>query len=366
MASGQLVNLDVSRDGGVTWSSIATSVANATATTGTFDWVVTGPATSTARVRVSWASDTAANDASNVNFSIVTPSIAVTAPNTAVTWRAGNTQTLRFTHNLGTGQPVAFDVSRDGGSTWTPIISLTTTTSNAVTYAWVVSGPPTPLARIRARWTSDPGVFDVSDVNFAIISRITVTAPNTAVTWGAGSTRQVTWTHNLGLAETVNIDVSPDGGATWVNVAAGVPNATATSGSFAALMPGSVTTQALLRVSQTTDPTSFDTSDVQFTLAAPVITVTAPNTNVNWPIGSTRSISWSHNLGTGEAVEVALSRDNGATWAPLTSAVANTGNTTGTFSWVVTGPATTTGRVRVTWMRNGAVQDVSNVAFRIQ
>ena len=49
-------------------------------------------------------------------------------------------------------------------------------------------------------------------MNFAIIDRITITAPNTAVTWTIGSTRSITWTHNLGAAAAVDIDVSRDGG----------------------------------------------------------------------------------------------------------------------------------------------------------
>lgn len=193
-----------------------------------------------------------------------------------------------------------------------------------------------------------------------------MTAPNTAVTWGTGSTRTVAWTHNLETAETVDVAFSPDAGATWVAVAAGIVNATATTGSWTGSMPAIPTTQGLVRVSQSSDPVSVDVSDVLFTLNAPVITVTAPNTNVNWTVGSNRSVNWTHNLGTGESVQIELSRDGGTTWTPLATDHANSGNTSGTLSWVVTGPATTAARVRVTWTRNGSVQDVSNLNFRIQ
>jgi hypothetical protein len=105
---------------------------------------------------------------------------------------------------------------------------------------------------------------------------------------------------------------------------------------------------------------------VPFALAAAAITVTAPNTNVNWPIGSNRNITWTHNLGTAEAVDIEVSRDGGTTWTSIASAVTNSGNTSGTFTWTVTGPPTTAGRIRVTWARDGAVSDISNVNFRIQ
>ena len=316
-------------------------------------------------MRVAWI-DGSTSDVSNTAFSIVAPAITVTTPNTAVSWQAGTSRTLRALHNLGTGQPIAFEVSRDNGTTWSPIGTVTTTSATSVTLAWVVTGPPTSQARIQARSVSTPAVFDVSDVNFTIAPRVTVTAPNTAVTWGAGSTRTVTWTHNLGTGELVNIDVSVDNGATWSSLASGVASATATTGSRAVRMPATVTTQALIRVSPVSYPADGDVSNVPFTLAAPTVTVTAPNTNVNWSIASARSINWSHNLGTLASVIVEISRDGGSTWTTLASSVTNSGNASGTFSWTVTGPATTTARIRVTWTANGSVQDVSNVNFRIQ
>jgi hypothetical protein len=267
---------------------------------------------------------------------------------------------------MGVGQTANIDVSRDGGATWGPVTTFTTTSATSGTYPWVVSGPPTKQARIRVSWTVDPSVTDISDVNFTILPRVTVTAPNTAVTWGAGSTRNITWTHNLGTGGTVNIDFSPDNGATWSPVAVGVASATATTGTYTGPMPTTETTQGLIRVSPTIDATSGDVSDVPFTLATPAVTVTAPNTAVSWAIGSTKQIKWNHNLGTLGSVKIEVARDGVNYTETIAASATNTANTTGTFSWVVTGPATTMARVRVTWTTNAAVTDVSNVNFKIQ
>jgi uncharacterized membrane protein len=290
--------------------------------------------------------------------------VTVTAPNTAVTWQSGTTQNVTFTHNLGVGQQMNIDVSRDGGTTWAPVGSMTTTSATTGTYPWAVTGPSTTLARIRVTAAST-GASDISNVNFTISSAITVTAPNTAVTWAAGSTRTVTWTHSLGAAQAFDVDFSPDNGVTWVSMAIGVPAATSTTGTYTGLMPTTVTTQALVRVSPTRVPVNGDTSNVVFTLAAPTVTVTAPNTNVNWTIGSAQNVTWSHNLGTSENVQIEVSRDGGTTWSVVTASQPNSANTSGTFSWTVTGPATTSARMRVTWTRNGTVQDISNVNFQI-
>jgi hypothetical protein len=72
-----------------------------------------------------------------------------------------------------------------------------------------------------------------------------------------------------------------------------------------------------------------------------------PNSNVNWAIGSTHNITWSHNLRTDEAVNLEVSRDGGATWTRIASDVMNSGNAAGSFSWTVSGPATTAAGIRV-------------------
>ncbi len=364
LGAGSPVRVDLSRDAGANWEVLAASVQNATASSGSYLWSVSGPATTAALVRVSWLNGSE-SDVSDTPFAIVATALTVTSPNTAVTWAAGSNQTLAASHNLGAGQSIAFDVSRDGGSSWSPVGVATSTTTSA-TLSWPVTGPPTTQARIRATWTANPSLSDMSNVNFTIAPRVTVTAPNTAVVWGAGTLRTVTWTHTLGLGQLVNIDASTNNGATWSSVATNVPNTTATAGSATVRMPATVTTQALVRVSPVNSPIDGDVSNVPFTLAAPVVTVTMPNANVLWTVGSNVNITWTHNLGKAETVNLEVSRDGGTTWTTLATNVLNSTNTAGSFTWNVTGPATLEARVRVTWTANGSVQDISNVNFRIQ
>lgn len=263
------------------------------------------------------------------------------------------------------GQAVNIEVSRDAGATWSPVSTFTTTSATSGTYSWTVSAPPTNQARIRVSWTADPLVTDTSNVNFAILPRTTVTAPNTAVVYGAGSTRLITWSHNLGVGGLVDIAFSPDNGITWASLALGVASSTATTGTYTAPMPATVTTQALIRVSPSSDPSLGDVSNVPFTLASPTVTVTAPNTNVSWAVGTTQLIRWNHNLGTRDSVRIEIARDGVNYTEVIADSAVNTANTSSTFSWVVTGPTTTTARIRVTWVANGAVTDASNVTFRV-
>ena len=247
--AGGRVNLDVSRDGGTSWTAIASSIVNTTASQGVFNWHVTGPITSAARIRARWEADGATTDMSNVNFTIADPSVVVTTPNTNVSWRIASVQTVRATHNLGAGSAIVFELSRDAGGSWEPLANVATTTGTTTTYAWTVNGPITSQARVRAYWEARPDVGDVGDTNFTIQERITVTAPNTNVNWGVGTARVISWTHNLGVGSAVNVELSRDGGTSWETLAAGLVHTSATSGSLAWTVTGPPTQTALIRVS---------------------------------------------------------------------------------------------------------------------
>jgi hypothetical protein len=60
------VKIELSRNGGQTWTTILGSTVN----DGTENWTVTGPTTTQARVRITSLNEPAAVDASNGNFTI--------------------------------------------------------------------------------------------------------------------------------------------------------------------------------------------------------------------------------------------------------------------------------------------------------
>ena len=186
LGANSSVRVELSRDNGASWEVLGGAVPNASASSGNLPWQVTGPGSTVALIRVTWLHGPA-TDVSNAVFSIAPPTVRVTAPNTAVTWRVGNTQTLGFTHNAGVGQSFSLDASHDGGRTWSEITALTTTSASSATYPWTVTGPATANARIRVRWARDAAVADMSDVSFVILPRVNVTAPSAGDAWVAGS-----------------------------------------------------------------------------------------------------------------------------------------------------------------------------------
>jgi hypothetical protein len=93
--------------------------------------------------------------------------------------------------------------------------------------------------------------------------------------------------------------------------------------------------------------------------------MTSPNTAVTWLVGSVQTITWTHNLDVGAQFKLEVSRDRGSTWSLVTAAAPASGATSGSYGWTVTGPKTTTARIRVTWTANTAISDGSDVSFKI-
>ncbi|MCK0108346.1 DUF5011 domain-containing protein [Flavobacteriaceae bacterium S0825] len=122
-----------------------------------------------------------------------------------------------------------------------------------------------------------------------------VSAPNTNVTWNAGTTQTVTWdvagtTGNGVNAASVDIYLSTDGGDTYTtSLASGVPN----DGSHDILVPNNVGTQNRIMVKGTNN-IFFDISNTNFTIEGQVVcNATTPTGLAASSIGAdTATLSW--------------------------------------------------------------------------
>jgi beta-lactamase superfamily II metal-dependent hydrolase len=294
--------------------------------------------------------------------------VTTTAPNGGEKVFANVPVTIQW---MAAGAPTGFDValSRNGGGAYTPIASCTGLPGTARTCVWTPTGPGTTNALVRVTARDAVGtVSDASDAPFTISTStptIIVTSPLITLGWSVGTRRAIEWSHNLGAAAFVRVELSRNGGSSWEVLTPSVRNTTATTGAFAWLVSGPTTSSALVRVSWLDGPAS-DTTDLRFRIVTPEIVVLSPTLNVQWRIGSRQAISWGHNLGTAESVRIEVSRDGGATWAPIASNVPNQTGVLGGYEWTVTGPAANTARIRVIWSGDSAVQDASDVNFRIR
>ena len=106
----------------------------------------------------------------------VAPSVTVTAPNTGVAWKAGSTHAITWTATDNAGV-TAVDLagSTDGGATYPNVIA--TGLANSGSYSWAVPNTPGSTARVRATAHDAAGnmASDASDADFTI-DRWTITA----------------------------------------------------------------------------------------------------------------------------------------------------------------------------------------------
>jgi len=158
------VRIQLSRNGGLTWTTIIASTPN----DGSQAWWVIWPATDQARIRVVSIANPTISDISDGNFTITWLGIWVISPNGCERWAVGTNHIIWWISSGGVTGNVSIELSRDGGSTWTTIVA---STRNDGSQAWQVTGPATTQARIKVVSIANPAIFDISDDNFTITER---------------------------------------------------------------------------------------------------------------------------------------------------------------------------------------------------
>ena len=264
--------------------------------------------------------------------------------------------------------------STNGGASFSPVPGCTGLPGTRRNCVWVTPGPATSSGRIRVIATDggDTG-SDTSDSNYNVVSgtaAIQVTAPKGAVKWATGSQQRIKWDHNLGQNSLVKIEISRNGGGIWTPISGAIPN----TGAFIWKVRGPATDQASIRVSWTGNPTVRDANNADFSIAAPFVRITNPNGGEQWKKETTHPVMWTSNLGNQESVKIELSTDGGVTWLSLAAAKAAMDplltlidSTPSDGSQQVPLPNLTSNRcrIRVAWLDNLSVSDISNANFAI-
>ena len=348
-------NVDYSTNGGTTWASIATFL-NATS----INWTVPNVQSTNCLVRVLDSYNNLVVDQSNADFTI-NAAVRVTSPNGGESWQVGNPSTRTITWIAsGTGTYVTIDYSIDAGISWNTI--TTSAIASTGSYVWTIPNTPSTQCLVRVRDNNTPCMQDVSDALFTIVAPtpvITVTSPNTAVTWYVGYSYNIQWTSQYVTNPFVAIDYSTNNGLTWNVVIASTNN----SGSYSWTVPNTPSSQCLVRVKDASNPSTSDVSNVTFTIAVPVwtITVTTPNGGETWNSCNSYNISWSNTFVTGN-YKIEYSTDNGASWNTIVSSTSGS-----SYSWLVPNTITTSNLclIKVSSVTDPSVFDVSNATFTI-
>jgi hypothetical protein len=179
-------------------------------------------------------------------------------------------------------------------------------------------------------------------------AQIQILSPNGGEVYEVGTPVTVTWT--APASASIRVEYSSDGGATWEVVAGDILTTTGITSFY----PPSVATQrALVRISDETNPGTFDVSDGPFSIREQMgLAIFLPTDADELVAGSTTNIVWRATRSGQVAID--YSSDGGDDW---TTVAANVPAEFGSYAWRVPTALTTSGKVRV--------RDLNGTAFAL-
>jgi hypothetical protein len=275
--------------------------------------------------------------------------LAVVLPNGGESWDAGSSHAITWSADASVG-PVKIEYSINNGSTWGTVVA---STANTGTYSWTVPNAPSATCRVRISEAADGDPVDTSDGAFTIAG-FQVTSPTSTDYWTVGTQRTIAW-NTVGSFPTVRLELSTNNGASWGTITA----STANTGSYVWTVAGAISSQAIIRVSDSADGVPYDDSPLFSIYPVLVLTMTSPNGGESWEAGSAHAITWSApSVG---PVRIEYSTNNGSTWAIVAASTANTGS----YSWTVPATPSASCTVRISEAYDGEPLDTSDGVFTI-
>lgn len=197
-------------------------------------------------------------------------------------------------------------------------------------------------------------ILYTTDPTGQLNASVTVNSPNGGESIYLGQGYNVLW-QTTAISGNINIQLNrnyPVGA--WEDVVLNTSN----DGVYVWATSGAATANARIRVISVLQPQYGDTSDANFTLAVPLATITSPNGGESMTPGEFFPIVWT-STGLGSAsVELNRTYPSGV-WEQLSPSSANG------YDWTVTGPSTTTARIRIRGVANPLAGDTTDANFTI-
>jgi len=238
-------------------------------------------------------------------------------------------------------------VSSFDGETWRTYQSMNTALESNNIFEIAVDAN-------NIKWFATRG-GGVTRFNWQSGPTVRIVSPNGGELWEAGSPRTVEWTARQ--VDAVTLEFSSDGGSGWTVIASGID---AAAGAFEWTLPDIASENCIVRISDSSDASTADTSNRPFTVSPPFVRIAAPVGGERWAQGTVHDIAWT-DIGV-ERVTISYSTDDGATW---TTIVENQADTGGSYRWTIPAAGSPSCRVRVADADNPDRYDVSDDAFTI-
>jgi len=298
------------------------------------------------------------------------PTITVASPNVGLTWQAGTSQTITWTYTGSPGSYVKIELLKNGVFNRTIASSASTGTGS---YSWLI--PSTQVTgsdyKVKISSTSNSAITDSSDVNFTITGTspptITVSAPNGAETWQAGTYQTIRWTYTGSPGAYVKIELFK--GVDLNRTIASSASISTGSYSWPILSTQTLGDDYTVRVTSTSNSAITDSSNAVFTIAAPPpagLTVTSPNGWLTWRAGTYQTITWTYTGSPGAYVKIELLK-GGVVNRVITTGTSIGSGGMGSYRWAISyfQSQGTDYRIRITSTSNAGITDTSDYNFTI-
>ncbi|MGD9015192.1 MAG: hypothetical protein PVI33_04130, partial [Candidatus Omnitrophota bacterium] len=344
------VKLEYSTDGGLSFPHLI--IDSISSSLGSYNWVIPDVISQTIRVKITNVNDSVVYDTSDNNFKI-RGGLILNAPNGGEDWVVGSLHNITWIR-FGSIADVRLDYSVDAGKSY-PYTIASSVDAAGEKYNWTIPDNPGFLTRVKISDASDITVYDTSDDNFIIRTGFTLTVPNGNEAWIVGSTHDIIW-DRIGPVENVKLEYSSNGGLTFVPIVSSTSN----TGFYSWVIPDTITTQALVRISDVDDSTISDTSDYFFKIQGGFI-LTSPNGNEVWLVGDRQEITWNC-TGDIKFVKLEYSTDSGLTYSLIEDNLTNDGK----YSWQIPDSVAGNMLVRVSDTNDPEAFDISDADFRIR
>ena len=331
------------------------TISASTADDGTFSWNVPTVASTTVRVRVSSVDNASVADTSNADFTILVPTLTLTAPDGGESWVEATSHDITWSSSDSLGN-VKLEYSTDNFDT--VINTIIASTADDGTHAWTVPSLSSSTVRVRVSYVDDVTVNDVSNADLTLLTpSITLTDPDGGESWIAGSSHDITWTSGDSPGN-VKLEYSTDNFVADINT---IVASTADDGTHSWTIPSDRSSTVKVRASFVDHPSYVDASDADLTIQVPSLTLTAPNGGESWTVDTGQAITWTSQDSLGN-VKLEYSTDNFV--SDINTIVASTADD-GTYYWTIPSDSSSTVRVRVSFDTDSTVNDVSDADFTI-
>ena len=310
------------------------------------------------KVKITSTINLSNNDTSDDSFTIPMPSITVLTPNGGENWTRGTTKTINWTSTENPRSYVRIELLKPG----VPNRLIIASTLNDGSHPWLIPATQVPGDDYKIKITStiNASINDISDDNFTIPNpSITVVSPNGGENWTIGTSQTIRWNSTENPKSYVKIELLKPGTANKVIILSTLNDG---SHPWPILATQGTGDNYRIKITSTINASVNDTSDNNFSIVPPKITVTSPNGGQTWIRGTAHLITWNYTGNPGTYVKIELLKGGvlNRTILPITL-------NDKSQSWTI--PSTqapdTDYKIRITSTANLAYNDISDSNFII-